>query len=168
MTTLLKMMIVLCGVALLTAGKPCEAAQQDGPSRCPTTYENHNQIDYGPLKVHTVRGTSVIQIGGRTQPAAPPEACFTLFTEKNHTLVNTAKSASDGRFELRNVTPGRYRLIARANGFCTANVPLEVVKSSRQMQQIVVHFCPAGIDTCSYGELTATEKDVAKSATTSP
>jgi Carboxypeptidase regulatory-like domain len=103
--------------------------------------------------VGTVEGTSVIQVGTQEQPGIRG-ACFVLFTEKEHKLVASVKSDSAGRFELKDVAPGRYRLIARAEGFCTANIPLEVVKSSRrQKTEILVHFRPAGIDTCSYGEL---------------
>ena len=116
-------------------------------------YENHNQIDYGPLKVHAVKGRSFIQIGTQKQPGVAG-ACFVLFTEKEHKFVASANADSTGRFELKNVPSGRYRLIARAVGFCTANVPLDVVKSSgTNKKEILVHFRPAGIDTCSYGEL---------------
>jgi hypothetical protein len=145
--------IHLFAAVLLVFGGPCLAQQRDNTSQCSTAYENHNQTDYGPLKARTVEGTSVIQMGTQEQPGIPG-ACFVLFTEKEHKLVASVKSDSAGRFELTDVAPGRYRLIARAEGLCTANIPLEVVKSSRrQKTEILVHFRPAGLDTCSYGEL---------------
>jgi hypothetical protein len=131
----------------------CLAQQRGGSSECSTAYENHNQIDYGPLRLRFVEGTSIIQVGTQKQPGAPG-ACFVLFTEKNHRLVLTIKADSDGRFEMKDVAAGRYRLIARAEGLCTANIPLEVLKAShRQKTEILVHFQPTGVDTCSYGEL---------------
>jgi hypothetical protein len=154
------------GAVLLVFSGPCLAQQKDKTSQCSTVYENHNQTDYGPLQVHAIEGVSVIQVGTQEQPRVPG-ACFALFTEKDHKLVASVKADSDGRFELRDVASGRYRLVARAEGLCTANVPLEVVKSSRgRKTEILVHFRPTGIDTCSYGELAAPKADGTKSTPT--
>jgi hypothetical protein len=144
-------------------------AQQSSDSvECSTVYENHNQTDYGPLKVLAVEGTSTVQVGTEEQPAIPG-ACFVLFTEEDHKPVTSVKASSDGRFQLKDVEPGRYRLIARADGFCTANIPLEVVRASdREKEEILVHFLPRGIDTCSYGELAAPRRDIPKSTPTTP
>lgn len=145
--------IFLSCAALLGFAGPCLARQKDSLSQCSTVYENHNQTDYGPLKVRVVEGISVIQVGTQEQPGVP-EACFALFTEKDHKLVVTAKADSRGRFALTGVAPGRYRLVARAEGLCTANIPLEVLKpSSGGKTEILVHFRPTGLDTCSYGEV---------------
>ncbi len=145
---------VFLGLSVLAAA-PC-MAQQKGESPCPssTVYENHNQVDYGPLKVRAVLGEGVVEIGYKTQPGKTvPGACLSLFTEKEHKLVASITADSEGRFHFAAVPVGRYRLVARADGFCTANIPIELVKSSRRKTKIVVHFRPAGIDTCSYGEL---------------
>lgn len=149
-----KIVVLLAGFLLSVARTRCAATAQDSnSSTCSTLYENHNQIDYGPLKVEVVQGTSDIQVGTQKQPGVPG-ACLVLFTEKDHRLVASVKADADGRFELKDVAPGRYRLLARAEGFCTANIPLEVVKSARHHKaEILVHFRPAGIDTCSYAEL---------------
>jgi hypothetical protein len=130
--------------------------QNSDASKCSPGYEDHNQIDYGPLKVTAVQGTSVIRVGDQERPAVSG-ACFVLFSEKDHVLMASVVAGTDGRFELKHIPPGRYRLIARARGFCTANVPLEIVKSARKKQEIRVNFRPTGIDTCSYGELVALE-----------
>jgi hypothetical protein len=155
MTT--KITTILFFGAVLFGFRPCLAQQNN--AECSTVYENHNQIDYGPLKVAFIEGTSAIQVGPPVKGAAEsgesgvPGACFVLFTEKDHKLVTSVKADSKGRFELRDVGPGRYRLVARAEGFCTANIPLEVVKSSGRPAEIRVYFRFPGIDVCSTGEL---------------
>jgi hypothetical protein len=152
MTTKIAAILLYVAVLLVISG-PCWAQQKDNASECSTVYENHNQTDYGPLKVRVVEGTSVIQVGSQEQPGAPG-ACFALFTEKDHKRVASVKADSEGHFKIKDVAPGHYRLVARAQGLCTANIPLEVVKSSRdQKRGILVHFRPTGIDTCSYGEV---------------
>jgi hypothetical protein len=159
-----KVAILLLGVAFLLLSKLCVAAQRDDDSsECSPTYENHNQVDYGPLKVSAIRGTSLIQVGKEKQPGVPSE-CFILFTEGEHKLVGKVEGDSAGRFELKGVTPGRYRLIARLKGFCTANIPVEVVKSVRPRPEIVVHFRTRAIDTCSFGELAPPKRDATKPA----
>jgi len=107
--------------------------------------------------VPAIEGGTVVHTDEQLQAGAAG-ACFALFTEIGHKLVTSAKADLDGRFELRNVAPGRYRLVARAKGLCTANIPLEVVAASRHRKaEILVHFRATGIDTCSYGEITATK-----------
>jgi hypothetical protein len=151
------------GLVLLAAAPRIAAQQGDTPCPTSTVYENHNQVDYGPLKVSAVRGMGNVEVGDKAQPArAIPGACLSLFTEKDHKLVASVAADSEGRFQFDAVSSGRYRLVARAKGFCTANIPLEVVKSSRRKTKIVVHFRPAGIDTCSYGELAVSKRDGAK------
>jgi hypothetical protein len=149
--------ILLSGALMFVLSQPCLAQQRGNSSQCSAVYENHNQVDYGPLKVGIIEGTSVIQAGPpvKGSPTDPgvPGACFTLFTEKDHALVASVKADSETRFEIRDISPGRYRLVARAEGLCTANIPLEVVKSSRRRDEMVVYFRPAGIDVCSTGEL---------------
>lgn len=144
------MLILVFGLA---ASKCCFAApQSENASNCSTDYENHNQVEIRPLKTHLIQGTSQIDVGTETQPAIAG-ACFVLFTDKDHHLVASVQAGSDGHFEFTAVPPGRYRLVARAKGLCTANISLEIVKSVRSKAKIVVHFRASGIDTCSYGEL---------------
>ncbi len=145
--------VLLSAMGLLLHVGTCFAQHASDSGQCSPVYEDHNQIDYGPLKVQVVEGTTIIEVGGTHQPGVAG-ACFVLFTEGDHKLVASAKADSNGRFELKDVMQGRYRLVARAEGLCTANIPLEVVKhSSRTRREILVHFCPSGIDTCSYGDL---------------
>jgi len=148
-------MVGILFAALLTLAGPCLARQADA-SACSAKYEDHNQIDYGPLKVRAVAGTTAIQVGPPVQgaPIDPgvPGACFILFTESDHKVIASAKSDRDGNFKIPDVAPGRYRLIARSDGLCTANIPIEVVKSSRH-ESIVVYFRASAIDVCSTGKV---------------
>lgn len=148
-----RMVLISFGIAVFV-GNPCFGGQQNSQaSECSTTYEDHNQIDYGPLKVYAIRGANLIQVGSEQQPGSS-EACFVLFAESDHQLVATVRANPAGHFEFTSVAPGRYRLIGRLDGFCSANIPIEVVKSSRRKNEIVVRFRARGIDTCSFGELT--------------
>ena len=148
---------------VLSVSKPCFGEQQNSrASDCSTAYENHNQMDYGPLKVHAIRGANLIQVGREKQPGST-EACFVLFTESDHRQVARVKADPNGHFEFKSIAPGRYRLIGRLDGFCPANIPIEVVKSSRRNNEIVVHFRTRGTDICSTGELApVTAKDTPK------
>lgn len=154
--------IALLAVFLLSvAGSRCAAAAQHGnASKCATSYENHNQTDYGPLRVAAIKGSTDIQIGTQKRPGVPG-ACLVLFTGRDHELVMSAEADADGRFELKDVAPGYYRLIARAEGLCTANIFVEVVKPSRNRKsEILLHVQATGIDTCSYAEVVrAASKD---------
>lgn len=142
------------------------AGAQSSSDPCPASpaYENHNMVDYGPLKVRIVEGKSIIHSEDKAAPErAISGACLSLFTEKEHTLVASTVADSEGRFQLAPVTPGRYRLLARSNGFCVANIPVLIMGSSgatkSQATELLIHFRPAGIDTCSYGELVARPKN---------
>ncbi|MGO9275413.1 MAG: hypothetical protein ACLQOO_35115 [Terriglobia bacterium] len=146
--------ILLLGVALLAPGASYLAHQSGDSSQCSTEYEDHNQIGVGPLRVRAVQGRCVIQAGALERPGVSG-ACFVLFTENDHRLVASVRGDSDGHFEMEGVAPGRYRLVGRAEGLCTANIPIQVVKSARRKLEIVVHFQLTWTDTCSYGELTA-------------
>jgi hypothetical protein len=137
---------------LLVTNAHVAAAKNQSPANCSTSYENHNQIDYGPLKVQVVQGFSDMGTGSQTE-AAVFGTCFALFTEKDHQLVATVSGDPQGRFEMKDVKPGRYRLVARVEGFCAANIPLEVVRNTRRKARILVHFRPTAVDTCSYGEI---------------
>jgi hypothetical protein len=145
-------LIFAFGIAVLLLSQACLAQGNASPSSCSTEYENHNQIDYGPLKVAIIEGSSVIQVGDQRQPGGVPGACLVLFTEKDHKLLMSVTADSEGRFSLKDIIPGHYRLVARAQGLCTANIPIEVVKSSHRRKLKIV-FRPTGVDSCSYGEI---------------
>lgn len=112
------------------------------------TYENHNQVDYGPLRIAKLRGTAE-----DSQGVPVPDALVLLFSEKEHTLIAQSKSDSKGAFGLEGIRGGRYRLVLKYDGFCSANVPVDLKLRSRRKRDLIVHMRPAGIDECSYGAL---------------
>src|SRR5580704_3401744 len=77
------LILLLFSAMFLLSGNRCLDAAQGSDSKCSTAYENHNQIDYGPLKVRTVEGRSVLQVQG-TRTDLVVGACLSLFTEKGH------------------------------------------------------------------------------------
>ena len=48
---------------------------------------------------------------------------------------------------------GNYRLIVKADGLCPANVPILVRHRRKEKTRLMMHMKPAGIDSCSYGDL---------------
>jgi protocatechuate 3,4-dioxygenase beta subunit len=112
----------------------------------PFTYENHNQIDYGPLKLGKIAGKVHDEQG-----VVIPNAQLGIFTDSEHRLVAMAASDADGRFQFEKVPPGRYRLVVKSDGFCPANVPLVVVPSGRSTHSLDLHMKVGGIDVCSFG-----------------
>jgi hypothetical protein len=142
-------MILLILVLVSSTARPLAAHQERNSPPCTVEYENHNQIDYGPLIVQEVKGTIT-----DPQQAAMPKVCVAVFTEKEHKLIATTESDMDGKFSVQNLPPGRYRLIAKADSLCPANVPLRIVKpQKRKLVELRVHMKPRGLDTCSYGEV---------------
>ena len=144
----LVMVFVLSAVATAQKENLCEEK----------SYEDHNQIDYKPLKLAKIQGKGLIEIrDNAVQPnQMVPGACVTLFTLDKR-FVMSVKADANGNFQFGDIASGQYRLVARARGFCTANIPIHVVKASRKSRmrnkEVVVHFRVAGIDTCSWGEL---------------
>lgn len=113
-------------------------------------YENHNQADYGPLRVRTIQGTIV----NDTDKAIIPNMCIALFSENNHKLVTTARSGNDGRYSFIHIKSGRYRLVVTSTPFCPPNVPIQVVNwpegGFTSSRKIYLHLKLPAIDTCSY------------------
>src|SRR5262245_37176629 len=88
-------------------------------------YENHNQSDPKPLIVRSPTGRVIAEAGDESQEiGSVPGACLGLFTEEGHRLIATGAADQGGKFQFGKVPNGKYRLVVRAGGFCTANVPL--------------------------------------------
>ena len=111
-------------------------------------YENHNMIDYGPLVFRRIGGVIVDPAG-----VAMSGASVGLFTEHDHKLIATTTTDTNGGFNLRHVSPGRYRLVAHFDGFCPANVGIVIVSWPRGglKRKLVIHGVLPAIDSCSYG-----------------
>lgn len=124
------------------------AAQAQDAVKCSVQYENRNQIDYGPLVFRRVSGHVVdrhsVQMRG---------GCMGIFAEENHKLIASTMADETSNFSLPTVPPGRYRLVARFDGLCAANVPLRIVRWPRGQvkRELVLHITATGIDICSYG-----------------
>jgi len=141
-----KLTLLIFAAAVLA--EPLFAQQKGNSSPCMAEYENHNQIDYGPLIVQEVKGAITDQEQGAVR-----KVCVGIFTEKDHKLVATTESDAEGKFSLQNVPPGRYRLVVKADPLCAANVPLQVVKSQKKKKVLHVHMEPRGPDSCSFADL---------------
>lgn len=130
-------MLILSGMSAMKA-----SAQTCGTM----TYENKNQIDNGPFLVSIVRG-----IVKDFDNVVIPKACVGLFTDTDHKLIVAVETDDNGRFEIKTVPPGEYRLVAKCEGLCVANAPLRVRRTSnRRGKPLNVHMKPSGIDSCSY------------------
>ena len=123
--------------ATTTSDKPCSEM----------TYENRNQVDYGPLRIHHRNGIVIDPDGVRI-----PSACMGIFSEADHRLVSSTHSNKKGDFEIRNLPDGNYRLVAKYDGFCAANARINVTAVKRKTGRLIVHVRPGGVDDCSYIE----------------
>src|ERR1051326_7188322 len=133
--TVILFAFALLGTALCQ--QPTKAASPE------FAYENHNQIDYGPLRIAKLRG-----IAKDSQGLPVPDVLVLLFSEKEHKLIAQSKTDSKGAFGLESVHSGRYRLVLKYAGFCSANVPVDLKLRSRRKKGLVVQMRPAGIDEC--------------------
>jgi carboxypeptidase family protein len=123
-------------------------AQQTGLSCAGMVYENKNQTDYGPLKIAVVRGAA-----RDTQGVMVPGVCIGIFTANDHKLIMATQTSSEGRFDFNGVPRGEYRLVAKCEGFCSANAKIWVDPALRNKTRLDLAVLPAGIDTCSYFKL---------------
>ena len=115
---------------------------------CAPKYDNRNMIDYGPLVLRSLSGIAIDPNNARV-----PGVCIGIFTETAHELVNTTVTDEGGKFSIPSLKPGRYRLVARIDSLCVANIPIRVVRFPRGgvSRKIVIHEKPCGIDFTSYG-----------------
>ena len=110
------------------------------------TYVDENQPDPAPLKMRDVEG-KVRGLGGD----AMPRATVSLFTELEHALVATVMTDRDGKFRFTKVDKGLYRVVAKVEGLCPANVPIRVESSLIAHRDLEITMQPKDIDRCSYG-----------------
>ena len=125
-----------------------KAAEETGSDCKNLSYENRNQTDYGPLYVTAVRGVAMDAYG-----VVVPKTCVGVFTEASHELVATTQTDNGGRFELNDIRAGAYRLIAKYEGFSTANAKLRIEQRSHSKSSLIVQMRPSGLDTHSFIEL---------------
>ena len=113
-------------------------------------YENRNQIDPKPLKLHDVRGIAKAEDGSPI-----PAMNIGIFTDGTHALVALTRTDRNGEFSFSHVLAGRYRLVAEYAAFCTANVPILLDSRARghSGQAVELHMRVGGLDVCSFGSL---------------
>lgn len=133
------------------------AIAQISAKQCNETikYENRNQSDPKPLVINEAIGDVTVQGGKPVNDLGPASgACLGIFTEKEHKLVATATTDREGRFKFNSVTPGEYRIVARYETFCIANIPLIITaKASPKHKRLTLHMRPVSLDECSYAEV---------------
>jgi len=132
--------VVLAGPAH-AAARGAQAATANGAA-----YADENGTDPAPLKLRDLQG-SVRGLGGEAMPKAP----VSLFTEDGHALVATALTDRQGKFRFDKVEKGLYRVVARVEGLCPANVPVKIESSLLAHRKLIITMRPKDIDTCSYG-----------------
>ena len=113
-----------------------------------STYENHNQIDYGPLALSQIAGIAKDQNG-----VVISQVTMGLFTEKEHALLAIAQTDPDGKFSFKQVAADHHRLVAKSEAFCTANVPIVIKRTKGSRSLLDLHMIVGGIDKCSWGSV---------------
>ena len=111
-------------------------------------YEDHNQVDPRPIKLSSIHG-----FAQNSSNAVLAKLPIGLFTERGHRLVASVVTNDKGEYVFPQVPPGRYRMVARLPGFCTANVPVRISGGLLRWQESVeLHMIPPGIDQCSFAK----------------
>ncbi len=116
-----------------------------GASTDAAVYVDENPKPPAVLKLDGLEG-SVRGLGGDALPMAK----VSLFAEDGHALVGTVVTDKDGKFRFK-VDKGLYRVVARVEGLCPANVPVKVESSVLAKHKLVITMVAKDIDTCSYG-----------------
>jgi len=138
---------ILAAVAIAVI--PARAANAAGRRAQVTpaaAYANENGTDPAPLNLRDLQGR-VVGLGGEPMP----RAVVTLFTEAAHSPVATVTSDGEGKFRFGKVEKGFYRVVARVEGLCPANVPVKLESSFLAKRKLIITMRPKGLDTCSYG-----------------
>lgn len=113
-------------------------------------YENRNQIDPRPIRLHNIHGIAKAEDGSPV-----PAMKVGIFTDGTHVLIALTSTDRNGLFAFSHIPAGRYRLVAEYAAFCTANVPIQLQSPARRHSDTAVelHMKVGGIDVCSYGSL---------------
>lgn len=117
------------------------------------SYENRNQVDYGPLVVRSISGL-IFDDSDEPGDLLSIPGCVAIFTERSHRLVAKRAVGKNGRFLFRNLRPGNYRLVVRDphNTYRLANAKIRVTTKAL-VKTLGVHMRQSGIDEYSYVSL---------------
>jgi len=110
------------------------------------TYVNENGTDPATLNLRELDG-KVVGLGGEPMPRAQ----VALFSENGHALLGTVVSDRQGKFRFDKIEKGLYRVVARVEGLCPANVPVKVGSGFLAKRHLIITMRPKDLDTCSYG-----------------
>lgn len=135
-------------LAIAFAAMPLTVSGQQKEPCAGASYQDGNQVDYGPLTIQNMTG----QVAD-FQQVPIPKACVALFTESGHTLVTAVETDGQGQFSLPRVRPGRYRLVILNEPLCPANAKVRVVRRLKNQVRLRGHMKPRGVDDCSYIDL---------------
>jgi hypothetical protein len=143
MTTMKRWMVGagVCGLLATGMGVRGQAAAPDATA----AYVDENPTPPKVLKLDGLEGV-VRGLGGDAMSGAK----VLLFAEDGHALVGTVVTDKDGKFRFK-VDKGLYRVVARVEGLCPANVPVKVEGSMLAKHKLVITMVAKDIDTCSYG-----------------
>jgi hypothetical protein len=135
--------------AAVMTSVPARAHAAERRAQAQTTaaaYVDENGTDPAPLNLRELEG-KVVGLGGDPMPRTE----LALFTENGHSLVATATTDREGKFRFDKVEKGLYRIVARIEGLCPANVPVKLESSLLGRRKLVITMRPKDLDTCSYG-----------------
>lgn len=133
--------VVTSAVCANAAGGRAQSA-----AATPAVYVNENGTDPAPLNLRELEG-KVVDLGGE----AMPRTQVALFTENGHSLLATVVSDREGKFHFEKVEKGLYRVVARVEGLCPANVPVKLESGLLAKHKLIITMRPKDPDTCSYG-----------------
>lgn len=138
--------VVALAAVIGTAGANAAGRRAQTATAAPATYVNENGTDPTPLNLRELQGR-VEGLGGD----AMPRAQVALFTENGHALLATVVTDREGKFRFDKVEKGLYRVVARVEGLCPANVPVKLESGLLAKRKIIITMRPKDPDTCSYG-----------------
>ncbi len=149
---MLKIIFTVC--FCLSVGVITLFAQKSNDPCASMKYENKNQVTPTALIVGRVTGQVFDSQNVKRVPLS--SVCIALFEEKTKKLVEVVSPDEDGHFKFKKKRQGvHFRLIVKHfyNGFCVANIPIEINHKNLNNKNIAVYMRPSSIDECSYGEL---------------
>ena len=117
------------------------------------------------LKTLTIKNISGVVIGDYTTNKSEKNSeypmedfCVILFREQDEKLITYSQTNDRGKFKLKKVPDGDYRLIVKSTtehnfGLTLASIPLKIDSKANKGKKILVRMVPSGMHSCSYAEI---------------
>ncbi|MGH9483711.1 MAG: hypothetical protein ACRD1F_01530 [Terriglobales bacterium] len=130
---------------IVLAASAC-LAQSGRPPGMSYAVENPPQPQ---IEVRQIRGKAIDRMN-----MAIPLVQLGLYTAAGpHKLLAIAATGEHGKFDFgHELPPGKYRLIVRYPGLCTANIPVDLSRHGSG-KKIALHMVFPGLGGCSYAVL---------------